>query len=241
MRGEDGVEISQEGQIPGSGSESTDDTKDLVVPSSHIQSVAPEEVKTQNEMNLDTARIILQALVDTHEDTFTEDTPFDRVGGYTTDQIRQAEEMVARAIIQEYSGGAERGSLEAKHASKETPDGTMHLMLLNDGTTDEASLNLTLKEGKKYLLVNEFSLREPDTMSSRFSTRFSDFRSGQPDVTALSTLDYRPTLANFRKMVRGTRWMSANMLAWQDPNAIMPEQLDNRAHPPSQPAISEGK
>ena len=57
----------------------------------------------------------------------------------------------------------------------------------------------------------------------------------------MSSYERNPKLQTFQHIVRGLRWMSANMLAWGDPNTIMPEQLDSKGlpKPPNLPPAIE--
>ncbi len=192
-----------------------------------------EEIQSATEMDLDTARVVLQAIVDTHEDTITEQASLDRIGGYTTEQVRQAEKVVAQSILKEHGSkfaGQIPGSPPDSSTRKETPQGSLSLAL------SDAFVTCTLqeKESSHILLRNQFLLREPDDTYRLYEkgiTGFRDNRSG--DRTEIDDLENNFTLEGFRRMVRGTRWMSTNMLHWNDPNTIMPEQLDNRGLSPA--------
>src|SRR5260221_64429 len=56
----------------------------------------------QEQVDFDTARTILQTIVNTHESTITETTPLDRIAGFTTEQVRQAEKVIAQSIIEKH-------------------------------------------------------------------------------------------------------------------------------------------
>jgi len=183
------------------------------------------EVKPVTEMDLDTATVVLQAIVDTHESTITDETPLDQIAGYSTEQIRLAEQVVAESLME--SQGAEKQALGNPHIRKETPQGRLSLYS-RDGSV---YLKLNDKNTGNYILENEFATKEPKDSIDRTRPRFTDFRSGRADMTSLYGLGNNPSLAGVRHMIRGTRWMSANMLDWGNPNTIMPEQLDNRGLP----------
>jgi hypothetical protein len=190
----------------------------------HKHAISPsQEVQQQNEMDLDTATTVLQTIVDTHESSITSETQLDKIGGYTTEEIREAERVVAQSIMDKY-GSEKRPYLVS--TNKLTPQGKLHLVL----GKDVVHLSLFPRDNNEPPpLHNSFALVEhPQHSEQRKATRFSDSLSGDKIVTSLNTLDKQPTLEGFQHMIRGVRWMNANMLAWNDPTTIMPEQLDNK-------------
>ncbi|MEO6508870.1 MAG: hypothetical protein ABIO02_02865, partial [Patescibacteria group bacterium] len=47
------------------------------------------------------------------------------------------------------------------------------------------------------------------------------------DQTKLWSLGVKPQLEAVRHLWKGLRWHAANMLDWNKPGVVMPEQLDN--------------
>lgn len=238
MIGEDGADIPQ--PVQGQGELTTAEVgRGLAVPApADVQSPASSELKRQDEMDLDTARAVLQSLVDIHEESISEDA-FDMIGEYSPEQIRQAFEVVATSLMREHGGMLDEHAMTVlppgsvvQNVEKETPQGKLSLSLVKSTISNNVSMGLHPYDHSVWsLLVNEVSLDEP-TGNERWFTGFADYRSGKKEYT-LDHLDQNYSLAGFQQMVRGTRWMSANMLDWQNPATIMPEQLDNRALPPS--------
>jgi hypothetical protein len=177
-----------------------------------------QERQPQDEMDITTARTILQAVIDTHEETLTKQTPLDTLGGYTVGQLRQAERVVAQSIIQKVPQRYELVTRE-----KRTPEGTLQLSV---GTLS-VGLNL-IDFTRNRFIANRFPLSEPGSLT-RIFTEYADSHSEQPGGTRLSDLEKNPTLPGFQQMLRGVRWMSANLLNWENQNTILPEQLDQKA------------
>jgi hypothetical protein len=188
------------------------------------------------KMDPDTARAILEAIVGTHEKIFAETaTPISLVRGYTNEQVREAMQLFADRLMNEHKA-KENIAKSGRILSKNTPEGNLKLHLKAN------SLDLELHRYGKILLSNGFALKpvEPTGTVYQILTGFSDNRPGNMR-TSLFDLGRKSTSPEFRQafghMVRGVRWMCANMLDWTNPNTIMPEQLDNLAFPPSRPQL----
>ncbi len=182
----------------------------------------------QEQVDLKTARTILQAIVNTHENTFVETTPLDRIAGHSTKQVRQAEKIVAQSLV-------EKSTYTFRHnppitvflKKKGTPQGELILSL-----TDE-SASLKLRHEREWVLENDYALEQPEG-NMEHTIGFSDYRHGGNEATLHDLKKREPSLQGIRHMWRGLRWMNANMLDWDNPNTIMPEQLDTLPLPPSQ-------
>jgi hypothetical protein len=188
-----------------------------------------KDASSQEQGELEKARAVLQTIVDTHEDTIAETTPLDCIAGLTTEQVRQAERAVAQAIIDKHSKG---GSVERKYKSvvKKTPQGELNLRIRKETWMKEGlELHLNANGSDSLLLTNRYALEEPREGIIR-PVGFYDYRHGERAAT-LSALERAENeasqLEDKRMMWRGLRWMSANMLAWDNPNTIMPEVLDS--------------
>src|SRR5579859_6854039 len=168
------------------------------------------------ELDLSTARAILQAIVDTHEDTITEETPLDQVAGYSVEQVREAEEVVARSILDKHGRmapllsktkeGAKPSGWISAH--KSTPQGDLTLDFhekLNVPWTEDIALRLADRISHKRLINNNYALEEPPSNErSRFG--FIDNRPGGKRAT-LADLDKGVTVEKIRFMHRGLRWV----------------------------------
>lgn len=62
----------------------------------------PQEKISPREMDLGTAQTILRGVVSFQEQTMTENSPRDRIGEYSTEQIRQAMRLVGKDLISKY-------------------------------------------------------------------------------------------------------------------------------------------
>jgi hypothetical protein len=180
-----------------------------------LASVASSEDQCVAEMGIDKAKAVLRTIVATHESTFNAETPLDQIAEYSTADIRNALKVVARAIMD-----SENTTKSLLEASKLTSQGDL-LLSMNDKSV---RLKLIVAESPG-VIDNNFALQEPH-VTERYQYRFADMRSGVVRGASLSRAG-NPNLDGFRQMIRGLRWMSANMLAWEKPDCILPEYFDN--------------
>lgn len=173
-------------------------------------------------MSLEEARKVLQTLVITHEDLIVDESNLDSVNGLEVYTVRKSLWIVAQDL------GANKGAIRKRtqlgwltlsikyiFKDKEKTDipGNIYMDLINDGL---------------YVLESEFPLTDSDSWFLQQSVRFSDFRYGK-DVTTVYTLQKNFELRHFRKIWRGARWLSANMLEWSDSRVLLPEEIDNKS------------
>jgi hypothetical protein len=189
----------------------------------------------QEQIDLDTARTILQAIITTHENTINETTPLDRVAGYPTELVRQAEQVVAQSLMDEHTAYRDHSApaQSRNYLRKDTPQGSLDLSLSG------AVVGLQFYEKPNMFLVldNEYPLEEIDA----FTASHYGFTDRRPGGNRITLFDMRhghdlnnPPLEGIRHMWRGLRWMNANMLGWKNQNTILPEQLDTLPLPSSQ-------
>lgn len=189
------------------------------------------EVVAPRELDLDTARVILQAIVNTHESTITDTTPIDRIAGYSLEQVREAERVVAQSLMDAHGTATYLGNTVIR---KDTPQGKLELMTENNEIKGRGIILMLRTKigapGTKYgtVLQNLFAFEQPH-QAFAIHYGFEDNRIGQR-----GNLLKGASLENIRAMQRGLRWMNANMLDWDNPNTIMPEQLDTVSGSPSQ-------
>lgn len=175
-----------------------------------------EEVELITETQIATARAVLQAIVDTNEVALIE--PVDQIAGFSVEDIRSAVRVVAGSIMGENDAFIGDRSLEAE---KSTPQGMATLAI------GDAMINLYVVKARVHAVEFQFATPEPGG-EERKRTRFIDQRR---DEGRISHVKQNNTLKEFRHMIKGLRWMSANMLAWGEPDIIMPNQLDNKGLP----------
>lgn len=201
------------------------------------------EITPRVDMDLPTARRILETVVSIHENSFTSDSPFDRVDKYSTQEVRTAIKTVSLDILNT------EGAIEGPYTwitTKSGPYGNLEIALYknrldNNQPSDEyiyADLNTPHSPGSKSkrVLSCKIPFREPRVnwnLDERAVTGFFD--SGETDsvndfkrVDALN-LAISFKLTDFRFMWLGLRWMCANLLDWDKPKIIMPEELNNPA------------
>jgi hypothetical protein len=185
-----------------------------------ISRMTQEKTETSPKMTLEKARSVLQAIVDTHENNPATYTSLDGIGEYSTEQVRQAEKLIAQSLIKEHGG--KNLAFDLFSLKKSTPQGILSLSLSGD------RVGLDLLMNGNQVLDAKFPLRDPkETILKIIHTGFYDHRSKQPNAN-LYDFEKKPTIEGFQHMVKGLRWMSANMLNWENPQTVMPEELNSR-------------
>lgn len=84
--------------------------------------------------------------------------------------------------------------------------------------------------GKDQRIDFYYPLKDPQNSLelSAYHALFRDYwLSGDGKIVRYRDLIDDFKLDEYRFMVRGLRWLSANMLTWGDKGFLMPEQLDN--------------
>lgn len=216
-----------------------------------LTKLEPHEVINPREMDLDVARAVLQAIAVSQEESMTEDSPLDKIEKYSMEQVRQALRLVGEDLLSRHE--VTSGDKNSKFLKKEDPQG--HVLLGfhykpkgRDPSIDEIYDKSTFFDemtGIKLSLTNfypdkhirnlmsfDFSLRDPKSELDLVFINFQDMR----DPKNERYVNYKNIIESFnlndyRFMVRGLRWLSINMLKWEDKGLVMPEQLSSSSEP----------
>ncbi len=194
-------------------------------------------------VDLPTARNMLQAVVSTHENSFTKDSQLDRVGSYSTDQVRTALQIFCLSLLSNHEVVDTELAVSTRKLGSY---GELELILFREQDdnlhpmTDFQHVTLRLVDpSNKGQLENTTPLKnvKPNKRGSWDSNfGFADTRGttvvSQFKRADLSDLKHVFKLEDFRLMWRGLRWMCANILNWDQPSIIIPEQLDTPSLPP---------
>lgn len=172
-------------------------------------------------LDLDAARLVLEAVVGVHERTLTETSDLTKIGCYSTDQIREALDLVSQNIMAS-SGNENR-------TEKQTPYGKLSLLVRrqidkNLKYGEPENLYMSLNKSGRYVLESEVPLGQGGSQFRQYAVRFSDFRQ---EVKVISMYNIRQdfSIEKFKHIWRGMRWLSANMLDWNG-KFRLPEDLD---------------
>ena len=211
----------------------------------------PHEKLNPREMNLDIARSVLQAIAVFQEESMTESSPLDKIGNYSIEDVRQAFQLVGENLLLRHE--VTSGDKNGKTLKKEDPQGHVFLRFnykpkgrnpsideIYDKTTDfdemtgvDLDLTSVFPDGHlRNLMSFDFSLRDPESELDLIFINFQDGRDSE-NVRHINYKDIIETfnLNDYRFMIRGLRWLSINMLKWEDKGLIMPEQLNNSTEP----------
>ena len=179
-------------------------------------------------LDLQQAGIILLGVVKTDEHTFIATSPLDKIGGYSVNQVRAAVKVymgdIMKAVPEEFG---------IQHLQKtDSRRAILNLSLkkkldMLGKPTQELNV-LTLDYASVYrdvLLANQFPLADQQIQFLKVLSGFTDSRSRR-DIS-IAKLEKNFNLDDYQFAIRGMRWMIANILNWNNPGILMPDQLDN--------------
>lgn len=198
--------------------------------------VAPK----QEDIDIQTAREILEVLSNTPESTFTKDSDLSIIGGYNPYQIRQAFTKVAIDII----ANSSMKDPKIKHSAiRHTLHGDA-MIVVNYKVDREGKdiepwgIWLSLSQGRKTIIDMSLNFEDivPGTPGYKGYAMLLGFHDDRPNTISASAIEFykegNNQLTVFRKLFRGTRWIAANLLDWSG-EFILPEELDHHALPSS--------
>jgi len=195
-------------------------------PEKHLIPKSPQEVLDNSEMSLQDARTILASIVGHHESNITSSTTPDMIGEYSLDQVRNAVCIVALDLVKD----VQKESLGVKRIHKMTSRGELTFgffrKIKDFKITDPEYVELELIDHGRIILNNSFALAEPENSFYRTFISFIDHRSRSRKYTNLYSFYDNPSLEGYQHLMRGLRWMCANLLDWNNSEVIMPEALD---------------
>lgn len=200
--------------------------------------VTPHEPVTP-ELDLETARTILQGIVIFHEQSITKEHPLDTIGLYSTRQIREALRLVGEDLMIRHKAKlispTDPTNIPTLSLDKTAQKDTGHLGIVYRPNPQSNSIALALDTtripkigfSKSWtMLYCSIPLAEWDT--TRFNYHgFDDYRAETEKHASIGRLNGKISIDDYRFMIRGLRWLSANMLNWEGKDFIMPEQLDH--------------
>jgi len=218
----------------------------------------PEELP---EMNLRTAKRILRTIINTHESTFTDVEDFlpERVGPYTTSQIRQAALVVTSNILSKYKDYADKNvNFTAVRGVPKKGFETETVIGINYPTGEDSSIQIVFDGKNQRHIEYTFALKEP--VPTELLGKNEEYHKGvlydkdvgytdaYLDGANLYTLsaNYRegePITEEFQKLHRMTRWFSLTLLNFlkdKDSEVVLPENLDS-FHPNRLTTIFSGR
>lgn len=198
------------------------------------------------ELDLETARTILQGIVNFHEQSIAKEHRSDKIGLYSTQQIWEALRLVGEDLMLRHKAKLISPTDPTKFPSlgldKTAQKDTGHLWIVHRPNPQADSIALALDTtripkigfSKSWtMLYCSIPLAEWDPMIFNYHG-FSDYRVEPEKHATRGKLYGKLSLDNYQFMIRGLRWLSANMLNWEGKDFIMPEQLD---HPSKLKAI----
>lgn len=200
-----------------------------IYPALSTQPVPIDRLPDAETMSLDEARVILQTVVDSHEQNFDANSSLSHIARYSVDVLRKAVYLVAMDITVDN----EDDSLNPRIAVKNTPHGKLTMKIHNTfdknlTTTSPQDCALSLENMGLDVLYNDFLINQPTGNIDRAAVGFIDYRE---DVKAVSLIDMdeEPFVEGYQHMLRGLRWMCVNLLEWKtNPGVVMPEDLDGK-------------
>lgn len=198
----------------------------------------PATEPTVPQIDLETSRRVLKTIVATHEDSFTDSSALDQIAGYKTEQVREAVRAFGKELFKSRPEFSIIPSLTKKASLQHY---TIEAILFTPENWDFIRLTIhsTVALGRKpFNIIEDFPLSN-DSSQSPYSNQFFDTREGGAEANIDKLKEEGPNLDKYKVMIKGLRWLSANMLSWDHPGVIMPEQLDHLPLPsPATPQAS---
>lgn len=192
--------------------------------------------QTKEDIDLKTARVILQAVIDAREYPISASSLPDKIANYSIELVRCATELVTDDLMNTHNAASVNYQRELE---KNTPEGKLTILLDQPGTPPGnvgRRIDCELNHGE---IRYHFPLAEPVNDNYKNDFGFTDIRGETRKISLdcyLCQTEKEFNIDNYRLWVKGLRWMSANLLNWNNPAIIMPEQLDIQPSPTAQSA-----
>lgn len=204
---------------------------------------AGRSLQVEGLMDLRSAIKVLQDIVKTDESGITESSDLTTIANYSQLQVRQALVTVVEKIVKDQHEDPkitfipsapviDKGNMHGFKIGKEDHDCLCEMGLDQsdyDGTVfNPSNINMSLKDREGFgLIENDFQLRESEFWWDGGLCGFVDRRHETREVSIIMDLEAEFDLDTYKKILRGLRWMSANVLNWNNESIILPEDLDN--------------
>lgn len=201
------------------GTEKTSLTKFVkpAVPSALEATVAITNPEHQIEMDLATAKKILQDVIEFDESSISEATDLTQLGGHNYGLIRQALIVTGKDLLDKY--GKPNPSIDA--VSKQAPEGELRL-LISTYIPSIAHIQLLLHNGGNYLIRADIPLQDTSSNNALYAGLFDHRKDPQTNVNQNKRgFDTQRVKDGWR----GIRWTADNILHWDGPRKL-PEDLD---------------
>lgn len=180
------------------------------------RSLSKDLALKKDPLSLKQAKDILQAVVSIHESSINPSSSLNQLVGYDVQQIREAALTACLDVIGQYEGA---GRTQTK---KKGNNGLATLILrYGEGGMPE-TVGFYASINSRPILGADFPLVDPKDEVGRRFVNFLNFDKGE-----LTMLDRPLDLHGYQQLFKGARLMFANMLNWNKPNIISPEQLDH--------------
>ncbi len=136
-----------------------DDESGLVPQNKNIQPVTDHEDQRSAELSLDQAKKILQAVVDTSEQTINENTDLSKLGGYDSSEVQAAVSLVVDAMLPETQRQQENKKAKARGTWTWGIDGDRkHLIAGRDNRDFQVAKFVPLSQEEEYDMWYELGL-----------------------------------------------------------------------------------
>lgn len=203
-----------------------------------------EGPSTEITMDLEAAREVLNNVAATSENTVTGISSLGEFAGYPVEVIRRALSAVSLHLIATHPKGITGRSIE-----KDVPrvGSLLKLQLKNPvgslfkpGEASGTHLDLQLNNPSKvFSEVNiGFGLTLVETPITKVDAFMFGFRDGKKRVSLEQIILRRePRIDEPRFLMRGLRWMAANLARWDQIDAVLPSELDSLPLGPGTPSL----
>lgn len=172
--------------------------------------------------NIEDARNILHAVVSVGNDSITPQTPTDRVAGFPFRRIRESIAVVGTDLISRYTVEENEQSFVMGKPLRGDVDAILTFSKLGRRKIvydDDRYWSIELDAGP---LHAEVPLQISNHMND---VSFTDDRARYSRRVFPSNLRESLSVTDHRRLLRGMRWVCANIMEWEKPGFIMPNDL----------------
>lgn len=199
-----------------------------------------KEESLEPKMTLQEARAALQRFVSTPESSISNTSSIDNYAGLSTEQIRTAAAVIAENLTKGVNISQYNDKDLINNTSQQYKKELQVRYSFGDNPIpNEVRIIAKNKERTDRMIHSTFMLKDGDSTQKILSS-YADRRPDLHIHISAAKLEENFTLENFRLMLRGARWLFANLLTWNDDKVILPEELDTHFPPIEQNKPNQG-
>jgi hypothetical protein len=210
------------------------------IPKPNVPKIPQSPDKKAYEVSsLSRERTILQAVLDHHEDKFTVDSDYTKIGEYSAENVRSAFKAVTQELLNTHKEQSVIIGISKKDAAGSLIIGIGRPRVAGSLEKRGTIINLTYTKkgdgiglkGLQDAIVCQLPVDDNAFMSDH---RFIGFRNRWDTTKGVNMHELKEKFSAdaFQEMWLGYRWVAGNLLHWDSPDIILPEEVDSYSKQP---------